>query len=221
LNGRDLRVLLWIAEQYAARIDQVQALLNRTPGRNASPEGITLSAVLQVIARWTALGLIEYKRIYDGEPGWVWLTPYGLTVLRLSYARHVPRPSTLPHLYAINRVRLSTERRHPEYRWVSERTLRAALPRREPGQPVPHMPDAQVWQPKPVAVEVELSVKPNAELDDILLGLVSHSSSASPVYTTVWYFVTPQTHTSVEEARDRLPIDLQARVQIIPLESVP
>src|SRR5438067_6749929 len=90
IKPRDLIVLLWIARQYAARLDQVQELLNRMPGKGGkkvSPGGLTLSAVLQVVDRWVTLGLVEYKRIYDGEPGWVWLTPYGLSVLQLPYAR--------------------------------------------------------------------------------------------------------------------------------------
>jgi hypothetical protein len=225
ITKRDLQVLVWIAEQYAARLDHVRELLSRTPGRNARPDGITLSAVLQVIERWTTLDLVEYQRIYDGEPGWIWVTPHGLNVLRLSYTRLHPRPSTLPHLYAINRVRLSVERRHPEYRWVSERTLRAALPRREAGEQVPHLPDAQVWNPKPIAVEVELSEKKSHELDEILTGLLITGTStvageSSIIYTTVWYFVTPQTHRSVEDARARLADEFQTRVQIIPLESL-
>src|SRR5205809_1856385 len=62
IKPRDLVVLLWIAQQYAARLDQVQELLSRMPGRGGkkiSTTGLTLSAVLQVVDRWVALGLVE------------------------------------------------------------------------------------------------------------------------------------------------------------------
>src|SRR5229473_3922771 len=67
IKPRDLVVLLWIAQQYAARLDHVQVLLSRMPGRGGkqvSQSGLTLSAVLQVIDRWVTLGLVQYRRIY-------------------------------------------------------------------------------------------------------------------------------------------------------------
>jgi hypothetical protein len=228
IKPRDLIVLLWIAQQYAARLDQVQELLNRMPGRGGrkvSPGGLTLSAALQVVGRWVALGLVEYRRIYDGEPGWVWLTPYGLSVLQLPFARLSPKESTLTHLYHINRVRLELERRHPEYEWASERTLRAAQPRREEGAKIPHVPDAQVYTPKLVTVEVERSPKSPRELDEIftellIVGAPRTSGEAPLTSNTVWYFVWPQTRTSIEGARDRLPESYRPRVKILSVETL-
>jgi hypothetical protein len=228
IKARDLVVLLWIAQQYAARLDHVQVLLSRIPGRGGkqvSPSGLTLSAVLQVVDRWVTLGLVEYRRIYEGEPGWVWVTPYGLRLLHLPFARHSPSESTLPHLHHINRVRLELERRHPGYQWVSERVLRATQPRREEGSLVPHLPDAQVRAPKAIALEVERSPKSPKELDDILTellitGTLTADSEILLTYTTVWYFVTAHTRRSVEEARDRLPAELQARVKVYALETL-
>lgn len=228
IKPRDLVVLLWIAQQYAARLDHVQELLSRMPGRGGrqvSPSGLTLSAVLQVVDRWVTLGLVEYRRIYDGEPGWVHVTPFGLRMLHLPFARHTPTESTLPHLHNINCVRLEVERRHPGYQWVSERMLRAAQPRREEGSLVPHLPDAQVLQPKAVALEVERSPKSPKELDGILsellmTGTLTAGAEHPLIYTTVWYFVTEHTRRGVEEARDRLPADLQARVKVYSLETL-
>src|ERR1700680_1899050 len=63
MNQRDLIVLLWIAQQYVARLDHVRELLSRMPGRGGkpvSPAGLTISAVLQVVDRWVALGLVQY-----------------------------------------------------------------------------------------------------------------------------------------------------------------
>lgn len=228
IKRRDRVVLSWIAEQYAARLDQVQALLSRMPGKGGrpiSPAGLTLSAVLQVVGRWVTLGLVEYRRIYEGEPGWIHLTSHGLRALQLPYAMLTPAESTLPHLYHINRVRLDMERRHPDFRWTSERTLRAAQPRREEGSVLPHLPDAQVRTPKLVGVEVERSPKSDRELDAILTELLITGSpapgSGDPLlYTTVWYFVRRETRSSVEQARDRLPPDCQPRVKVLSLDTL-
>lgn len=228
IKRRDRVVLPWIAEQYAAGIDQVQELLSRMPGRGGKPvseTGLTMSAVLQVVDRWVTLGLVEYRRIYEGEPGWIHLTSSGLRTLHLPYTMLTPAESTLPHLYHINRVRLDMERRHPDFRWTSERTLRAAQSRREEGSVVPHLPDAQVRTPKLVAVEVERSPKSDNELDEILTELLITGSpppgGGEPLlYTTVWYFVRPETRTSIEKARDRLPHDCQLRVKVLSLETL-
>jgi len=228
IKRRDRVVLPWIAEQYAARVDQVQELLSRMPGRGGkpvSPTGLTMSAVLQVIDRWVVLGLVEYRRIYEGEPGWVHLTSFGLRALHLPYTMLTPAETTLPHLYHINRVRLDMERRHPDFRWTSERTLRTGQTRREEGSVVPHLPDAQVRTPKLVGVEVERSPKSDKELDEILTELLI-TGSPSPgdgdplLYTTAWYFVRPETRTSVEKARDRLPPDCHSRVKVLSLETL-
>lgn len=227
IKRRDLIVLEWIAQQYAARLDHVRELLGRMPGRGGkpvSPTGLTLSAVLQVVDRWVTLDLAQYQRIYDGEPGYVSVTPDGLKMLHLPYARRTPAESTLQHLHHINRVRLELERRHPDFHWVSERMLRAAQPRREEGSVVPHLPDAQVWAPSAIAVEVERSPKSPQELDAILSELLITGNPVadgepSLIYTTVWYFVTAHTRRSVEEARDRLPADLQPRVKVLSLET--
>ena len=228
VERRDRVVLPWIAEQYTAGIDQVRELLSRMPGRGGrpvSPAGLTMSAVLQVVDRWVTLGLVEYRRIYEGEPGWIHLISSGLRTLHLPYTMLTPAESTLPHLYHINRVRLDMERRHPDFRWISERTLRAGQPRREEGSVVPPLPDAQVRTPKLVAVEVERSPKLDRELDEILTELLI-TGSPSPggdepiLYTTVWYFVRPQTRSSIEKARDRLPPGCQPRVKVLSLETL-
>jgi hypothetical protein len=234
LSPRDYAALSWIAEQYAARIDQVrQLLVHGRIGLAGEAGDVAPWSVYKALARWRQPGaeVVEHRRIYYAEPGWCWLTPLGLRLLKSPFSRLTPAASTLPHLYQINRVRLDLERRHPDYRWVSERFLRAQLPRREGGAALPHTPDAQVWVPssqetgeKAVAVEVELSLKSDQELDAILAELLvarSHVSEGSFLYASVWYFVTPLTRRVIEKARDRLAPAVRPRVAIISLEELP
>jgi hypothetical protein len=226
LTVRDVWVLRWVLDQYAVRVDQVQQLLSRQPAnRNKlSPGsgGITDSGVLQVIARWReAPAWVEYERIHSYAPGWIWLTTLGERLLESPYTRHNIRESRLQHRYYINAVRLDIERRHPEYRWVSERSLLSQFSWRGWNEVPPHLPDGEIWiQPdRAVGVEVELSPKEDREVDNLLMELLAR-------YWAVWYFVSDhdpvvsQAWRVVVQARRRLAQSLQRRVQIIPLQKV-
>lgn len=243
LTRRDKRVLSWIAQQYAVRFDHVQQLLSQEPGHTSDrfapgPAGVSDSDVLQVITRWEQEpAWAGYRRFSVETPGWVWVTPLGLEMLHgqglvPKYGRHTLRESTFEHLHALNSVRLDYERRHPQYRWVSERTLRKLLGQREQGDDLAHLPDAQLWldDHRAVAVEVELSPKSDEDYDQILDELVVSGvllpDGTTFVYRTVWYFVSSandvhaQAWRLVEAARARLPEPYSRRVQIIDLGKV-
>lgn len=231
ITQRDEWVLRWIAEQYVVRFDQLAQLLRRQPGnRNRIVPGsfrLSNSAVGQVVRRWEREpAWAEYERIYRTTPGWIWLTPYAERMLELPYRQHYTmREGRLTHRYYVNQVRLNYERRHPEYRWVSERTLLAGQPQRYPGKSMPHVPDGEVERGTAgtVAIEVELSAKTDSEIDAILLELIG---GGKPRYRAVWYFVSDrdplaaQAWRVVSRAASRLPEPLRSRMQIIPLEKI-
>ena len=231
LSPRDLWALPWIAEMYAIRFDQLRLLLSREPGarngKNPGPEGLTAGAVDQVIKRWQEPpALVEYERIFTNSPGWIWPTPAAERLLGLTYARHHLRASRLTHRYYVNEIRLDYEARHPGAIWTSERAILAQLPRREPGEEQPHIPDGVIEREDgrgAIAVEVELSPKGDAELDAVLFGLIGNDQ---PPYRAVWYFVSDQdpVHAqawrAVAAARERLPLDVQSRMQIIDVAKV-
>ena len=73
-NDRDIILLTCIAEQYAMRFDHVAVLASALPGPGANPEGISESAVRQVVDRWRRAGWIGYQQMLAGEPPWIWLT---------------------------------------------------------------------------------------------------------------------------------------------------
>lgn len=244
MNGRDRRILAWAAEQYALRFDHLQQLLSAEPGHHSDKfapgrNGITDSAVDQVLDRWLQEpAWAEYRRFHVDTPGWVWPTPFAIDVLHgqglvPKYGRHFLRESTLEHLHWINCVRLDYERRHPDFRWVSERTLRKILGRREEGDDLAHIPDGQLWvdDRRAAAVEVELSPKNSdaeydAILDELLISGVMLPDGNTFTYRTVWYFVssaTPvhvQARRMVEAARERLEEEYRSRVMVIELEKM-
>lgn len=234
MTTRDRWILKWIAEQYAIRFDHLQVLLScdpryRNPAKAPGPGGVSDSNVLQILARWAREPeWAQYRKIFVGTPGWITVTPYGLQLLGLDYAPHQLRASTLEHKHWTNCIRLDMSNRHPEYEWTSERTLRAIQgTRRDEGERAGHFPDARLLtqEGRAVAIEVELSPKPDRDLDDILNELLI-GDGTSFTYQTVWYFVArsnpvaAQARRAVEAARLRLPEPLQARVQVIELEKL-
>lgn len=220
--GRHRHVLPWIGEQYAARLDQAQVLLGREVGAGSSFSAISLSAALQVVRRWTDLGLVEYRRIIHGEPGWVWLTSHGLSELGLNYTKYVPKLSALPHLYLVNQLRLIHEQRNPLYPWKSERALRAELPRRAAGVSVAHMPDGMILDPNgSIALEVELTVKSQERLAVILQSLLEElAEDDRPKYARIWYFTAAAARPHVERALLDLEEDQRERMRVYPLEAL-
>lgn len=208
VTDRDWRVLLWIGEQYAARLDQVQEQLGQEAGRGAKIEGqISQNAARLVVARWKRLGLADYKKILASDPGWIWLTAKGIHELGLSFKFYTPSLARLEHLYAVNRIRIYLEKEHPDAVWYSEREYRADMVY-EKGVSFPHIPDGILETEKgDVAIEVELTLKKPAELRAILQELAGS-------YHEVWYFANKDICTALDAARKKLSPDLGKRISI-------
>ena len=112
LRARDLAVLGWCCEQYAARTDQLEVLLGSGP-----------RTVQRVIARLRDAGLIDIRRLLVGEPAWAIPTSAGLRAAGQGFGVWRPRIGLLAHVAAINDVRLHVQARSPRSEWVPERVL--------------------------------------------------------------------------------------------------
>lgn len=232
MNSRDRQLLHWIGEQYAVRFDHLHYLLSldprpRNPATLPGPQGITTSAVTQVVRRWTQEPpWARYERIHTDEPGWIWTTSSGLEHVGLHFASYTLKRNTLTHMHWINCLRIDIERRYPSYRWVSERTLRAMQLPKERGKQSAFLPDAQIWTPEhqAIAVEVELSPKRIEEVTTRLQALLYQQQGTGMSYAAVWYFVSQASQENrdarhvVESARSNLSEAFQERVQVIALE---
>ena len=208
LGQRDLEALRWVGEQYACRLDQLQVLLGRLGGR----EPLSASAARSVVSRWETLGMAARGSFIAGEPWWVWLTRRGLRQAGLAFRVVEPKPWTLPHIAAVNRVRLFVEPRRPGARWRPERELRAAGDGTGPSRPVP---DAEIHDAggNVIAVEVELSPKSPARRRRVMQALVAR-------YDSVWYFVAADCWVALHDAACHVPPQLADLVRIYALEDL-
>ncbi len=217
LSPRDRWALRWMAEQYAISLDQLQVLLGMRAGHGTKrPNWISQSAVRQVLARWHKLGYIEQKNVFTDYPAWIWLTRRAITELGLSSAHYTPNFATLPHLHAINHVRLFVEQLYPEDVWKSERMLKAERPRYTAGSTPPHTPDAELvahFDQEITAIEVELSVKERGSLHAILTDLSNR-------YGSVWYFATRMPLHAVSDTLAKMDARAQERIKVYALEQI-
>jgi hypothetical protein len=176
LTLRDIEVLRWLAEQYAGRIDHVQALL-----------GCGERQCQRVLARLRAHGLVTWRRVLADEVPWVTPTPAGMRLSATGFRAWAPNVALLGHCAAVNDVRLHIEHRSPDAVWVSEREFA-----REHGTNG-HVPDGVVLlDGQSIGVEVELTVKSEKRLRGILNNLTSD-------YDAVLYYTAPQRHKALIE----------------------
>jgi hypothetical protein len=176
LRSRDLEVLAWLGEQYGARVDHLEALLDCGP-----------RTVQRVVSRLREPGLVTTPRLLVGDPAWVIPTSAGLQICTQRFAVWHPRIGLLAHVGAVNDVRLHVQRRSPESEWVPERLLARE---REHGE---HLPDGVVvTEGRRVAIEVELTVKSQRRVRSIL-------DELSGRFDAVLYFCAPGPHRQLSQ----------------------
>lgn len=112
LRTRDLDLLAWVAEQYAARVDQIGVLIGCGP-----------RTVQRTLARLRAAGMVETFRLLADQPAWVTPTARGLRACNSPFGVWQPRLSLIAHVAAVNDVRLHVQARDPQAQWLPERLL--------------------------------------------------------------------------------------------------
>ena len=211
LTPRDIRGLEWAAEQYAIRIDQLQRLLGVLTGQETKEAGlVTVQVAERVVERWTKLGFAGRRKLFWGEPAWVWVTRAGLKQLNLDYRYWEPNVTTLKHVYAVNQVRLWIERRRgSEAVWRSERTLKGENDRKgSQEEKLKHLVDAEVdLECKTSAVEVELTPKKFETTAEIVRTLADN-------YPSIWYFTVPTTRPNIDKSIKALPDAKRPRFRV-------
>jgi hypothetical protein len=171
LRAGDVELLTWLAEQYAARADQLELLL-----------GCGERTVQRTTARLRAVGLIQTLRLLVGEPPWVMPTSAGLRLSGHGFSVWRPHLALLAHVAAVNEVRLHVRRRSVQAEWISERLLAREREDTE------HLCDGLVLDgASRIAIEVELTVKSRKRVTAIL-------DELSDRHDAVLYYCAPAPH---------------------------
>lgn len=201
LTARDVICLLWIAHQFAIRLDQLQRLLLRhTPEQDrtkvkSGADRLSLERTYDTLERWRTLGLIEQGTILHGDKVWTWLSRAGLRDIGVpfTYGKGQPASVRVPHLYFVNQIRLAVEEKRPQDTWKSEREIRRELGRPVKGEERSHIPDAILCaiSGKVTAIEVERRLKDEGDLEETLRALAVG-------YRSVWYFATKPTKKKID-----------------------
>ena len=171
LRRRDIEVLAWLAEQYGARVDQLEVLMECGP-----------RTVQRTVARLRGAGLVRTERVLAGEPAWVLPTAAGMTACNSGFGPWRPRLSLLTHVAAVNDVRLHIQGRAPSTEWIPERVLA------RDHQAGEHLPDGvAITDGRRVAIEAELTPKSRRRISAIL-------DELNVRFDAVLYFCVPSTH---------------------------
>lgn len=221
---RDIYCLKWIAQMYAARFDQIQKLLSRFPDKHkpfVNGKSIAETTTKDVLSRWQKAGWVEYHRFLADGRGYAWVTKRGLQLIGLdeTFTAKAPAVTRLPHIYAVNQIRLWMDQQG--FEWTSERVYRAGLDQGKKGQSTGPIPDAVVESAKhgKIAIEVEISAKKPADLIEKLQNLLYATFMSKETlhyehtFPTIWFYVPSATmKVLVEAARESLRPDDQGRV---------
>lgn len=195
-SRRDLELLRVVGEQYAVTLPQLAQMM-----------GCSSHAARWLRSRWERAGWARGRALLVGAPVFVWLTRRRQTLAGIDYAVWRPNAGMLAHIAAVTDVRLYVLDRHPGASWVCERELHRELGA-EPGSRQRHRPDGLVViDGREVAVEVELTLKRRARIEQIMAELVAR-------YGSVTYFAAPAPRRTLQ----RLAAEVgRGRVQVLEL----
>jgi hypothetical protein len=229
---RDIYCIAWIADQYAARVDQIRRLLSRFPdARKPFKNGELMgeSTAKDLVARWQRAGWIECRRVLADMPAWAWCTKKGLALVGRDdlYTAREPASTRLGHIYAVNEIRMWMDYEHP---WKSERRYRAEELKKltKKGDDLGPIPDAVlIVDGDSIAVEVEISAKKPADVEEKLIRLVRRSDYSpkgmyAPVFPGIWFYVPNEKLKKLIESacEEVLTKEEQERVSVVVEEDI-
>lgn len=163
---------------------------------------VSYSATLNAVQRWLQLGLIDTpQKILRGYTTHVWLSRRGLHQLELPYAYYVPKPSRIPHFYAVNAVRYHLQRFNFSALWESERTLKLQHDR----SPLPEatrrrtLPDAVLHVANVPTIAVQVLEQQKLDTSYKIQDAIHNLSLIAREYTRLWCFVPFETLPTLQQ----------------------
>lgn len=231
-TDRDMACIAWIAEQYAARGDQIQVVLSWYPDPDHPMQGelVSQSTTREQISRWVRAGWVVYKRVLAQGPGWAYVTRAGLHLVGLDdiFKPHPPSEKMLSHIFAVNQVRLwmDEDELYPEadedgeggiaFYWKSERRFRATLGLKR-GESSGPIPDAVVYPDggDATAIEVQISLLTPSGWVNKFRELLEHRDEDGLLrYSEVWVYV-PTAEMEAAALKARGSLDDQGHIEVI------
>ncbi len=208
-------------QQGIVRFDQAQRFLGQLspePDKMKQPGILSVERTRKILRPWLDEELLLYRVFYAKQRGGLWLTSKGLKYANLNLRYYEPSPASLPHLYAINDIRLLIALRRPHDTWRSERELRAEQNAHMKGETVSHLPDAELISSNGNmnAIEVEMTVKSEKRLEEIIFDLAGNKR-----YNTVWYFSPENVYSVVKKTVGKLPVEHRKRFAFYTLQGEP
>jgi hypothetical protein len=179
VSERDQELLGLLAEQYAVTLDQLAHLIGRT---HRTARGLR--------DRWCNAGWARSAKLAVHLPPFVWLTSRGSRVAQSPFRTWDPNQGLASHIEAVTNVRLLLERELRLGAWECERSIAQSFHSRSETRA--HLPDAVLACPQRIAIEVELTLKSRARLDEIVRDL-------GETYEQVWYFAAPRLVPTLQE----------------------
>jgi hypothetical protein len=195
-SARDLELLRVVAEQYAVTLPQLAKMMSCSP-----------HAARWLRSRWERAGWARGRALLVGEPVFVWLTRRGQSLAGIDYAVWRPNAGMLAHIAAVTDVRLHVLDRHPGAVWVCERELHREFGGARGGRQRHRSDGLVVIDGREVAVEVELTLKRRARIEQIMTELVAR-------YGSVTYFAAPAPRRTLERVAAEVG---RGRVQVLDL----
>src|SRR5262249_7228030 len=157
-----------VGEQYAVTLPQLARMM-----------GCSSHAARWLRSRWERAGWAKGRAMLVDEPVFVWLTRRGSSLAGVDSSVWRPNAGMLAPIAAVTDVRLHVLERHPGSEWVCERELHRELAG-APGGRRRHRPDGLVViEGREVAVEVELTLKRRARIEQIMSELVARHGSVT------------------------------------------
>lgn len=172
LTERDLQILSFINAFGCCEMPQLDRRFGLSKPRN-----------YQLMNRLLKAGLVKHERVFYGRHGIYRLTAKGAKLTDLPPLARIPL-ATYHHDLTLIELYLRLRERYPQAHWMSERALMRDKHADGVGKRG-HLPDGVLILPeqKPIAVEVELTLKSKPRLERILKGY-----SAAFDYQAVWYY---------------------------------
>jgi hypothetical protein len=202
ITDRDIATLTWVTQQYCVSYDQLHRLLAHfgdSPRNDV--EKVAYSTTLNAVQRWLQLGLIDTpQKILRGYTTHIWLSRRGLHQLGLSYSYYIPKPSSIPHFYAVNAVR-SHLQFNRSVLWESERTLKLQSNRQLLSETTEQrtLPDAELHASKVPTIALQILEQQKIDTIYKMQDAIRLLSVLSMNYTRLWCFVPSERLSTIQQ----------------------